>query len=76
MSVEKLERVLWRLRKQHKDAKFILNQDLRRAIMLECGTSPACYQQNRRALFALKWIKSNGRYSIKLTNNDITGDYE
>ena len=74
MTIQTLERVMWRLRKKHKDAPQIGNNDLRRAIMLECGTDTRTYKSNRKALFMLKWIETNGPNHIKLTDNDITGD--
>ena len=75
MSVEKLERVLWRIRKNHKDKLRIHKNELRKAIMLEIGTSAACYQQNRAALIKLEWIKTYKKNYIELTNNDLNGDY-
>ena len=42
--------------------------------MLECGTDPRTYYQNRKALKYLGWIKPVGRVHIKLTGADITGD--
>ena len=74
MTVEKLERVMWRLRKKHVSNAIILNSSLRRAIMLEIGTDPRTYALTRKALLTLKWIKSHSKTSIKLTGHDITGE--
>jgi len=74
MSIEKLERVLWRVRKKCKNHERIPNHELRRAIMYECGTHPNTYKTNRKALFTLKWIVSNGGNHVKLTDKDLTGD--
>jgi len=71
MSVEKLERVLWRVRKTHPNSKIISNNNLRRAIMYECGTDPVTYRNNRRALVVLGWIKKYNTGSIELTDKDL-----
>ena len=73
MSIEKLERVMWRVRKNNPDTRRILNSELRKAIMLEIGTSPSTYIQNRKALITLGWIKTRGNKRIMLTNEDLTG---
>ena len=64
---------MWRLRKElhPKEERRIPNSDLRRAIMKECGTSPECYRQNRKALYTLKWINSYGKTAVCLTNKDL-----
>ena len=74
MSIHKLERVMWRLRKRNPDEKRPTNTELQRAIMYEVGTSPACYQQNRKALIKLGWIRTFNSKRIEITDNDITGD--
>lgn len=74
MTIEKLERVMWRIRKLAGDNKHPYNSDVRRAIMLECGTSPITYRNNRKALMDLGWIKTYNRKRITLTNTDITGE--
>ena len=74
MSVQKLERVLWRLRKRNPDEKRPLWIELKRAIMYECGTDPETYRNNRKALVALGWIKSHGGKRLELTDKDLTGD--
>lgn len=71
MSVEKLERVLWRLRKNNPNTNKITNHELRRAIMHECGTDPSTYTKNRKALAYLGWIKAR-KSMIILTNKDLT----
>ena len=74
MSVQKLERVLWRLRKTKPESNKFTNHALRQAIMFECGTDPQTYRNNRKALGMLGWISSQGTKYVILTNNDITGD--
>lgn len=71
MSVEKLERVLWRVRKNNPNERYITNIQLRRAIMYECGTCEATYQSNRRALKQLRWITCKGKTRIELTGRDL-----
>lgn len=75
MSVEKLERVMWRIRKRCPDQGVISIHQLMRAIMLECGTDPRTYSNNKRALVKLGWIKKKGNKWVVLTGNDLTGDY-
>jgi len=74
VTIEKLERVMWRLRKRHPDASSITNLQLKRAIMYECGTDPTTFRNNRKALKDLGWIKPVSRKSIKLTDADIRGE--
>ena len=53
MTVEKLERVMWRLRKRNPGTDTIHNSELRRAVMLEIGTDPRTLKKNRKALIEL-----------------------
>ena len=71
MSVQKLERVLWRLRKKHPNQNRFTNYELRRAIMFECGTDPQTYKNNRKALLLLGWMKTHYKQYVELTNNDL-----
>lgn len=75
MSVEKLERVMWRLRARNPNKEVISNVELRRCIMLEIGTDSRTQWNNRKALKELGWIKAKGRHHITLTGIDISGDY-
>ena len=76
MTVENLQRVLWRLRKKLPNTEHPMpsNAELRRAIMHECGTDPATYRNNRKALLLLHWIRIHNKKRIILTNKDLTGD--
>ena len=79
MTINNLERVMWRLRKlavqkKYKNPNHASNFDLRRAIMFECGTNPRTICVNRKALIELGWIKTVGTSFIRLTNADISGD--
>jgi len=71
MSVEKLERVMWRLRKRNPNNRNPTWMELRRAIMYECGTDPVTYYNNRKALIVLQWIKSHSKSKLWITNKDI-----
>jgi len=73
MPMNKLERVLWRIRKQHPAADTVTNDQLKRAIYEEIGTDPRTYKANRHAMIVLGWIRSEGRKKIRLTGRDITG---
>lgn len=74
MSIAKLQRVMWRLRSRFPGQKTVLLMDLRRAIMLDCGTSEYAYQDNKKALSRLKWIRPFGRHRVELTGADLNGD--
>lgn len=77
MSVERLERVLWRLRRTRplkRDPPVYTNRELRIAIMKECGTSPMTIVNNRRALKELGWIDTKRRSSVELTDKDLGDD--
>jgi len=71
MTIESLQRVMLRLRKHCPNVSCPSNNELRRAIMYECGTSPVTYRNNRKALIDLGWIRSKGRKRIRLTNADL-----
>jgi len=71
MSVEKLQRVLWRIREKHRDAPFLTNKELKICIMHECGTTPITYLRNRRALITLGWLKPKNSKSVMLTGTDL-----
>ena len=75
MTIEKLQRVMWRIRKKCPDRSKITRTELKRAIMVECGTSPETYYNNKKALLALGWVKSLRGSAVRLTNKDLTGDY-
>lgn len=74
MTVQKLERVMWRIRTKYPDQAAITNQQLRRIIMKECGTDPRTYKSNRKALIALGWLKARNAQYVRLTGADMTGD--
>ena len=72
MTINKLERVLWRIRANNPEATSYTNKELERAIMKEIGTDKVTYRRNRKALITLQYIKTYGKQRIKLTNRDLT----
>jgi len=70
MSVEKLERVMWRLRKRHPGDPCPTWMQLKVCIMYECGTDDRTYYMNRKALITLGWIKSNPHTKSRLLITD------
>jgi hypothetical protein len=75
MSIQKLQRVMWRLRHKYPGKAAVSNNALMLAIMQECGTSPITYTQNRSALKKLGWIKASGPNYVMFTDVDISGEY-
>ena len=71
MSIEKLERVMWRLRKGLDPAYNPTRAKLDICIMKECGTSPSTLKANKAALKKLGWIKFQKGASITITGADI-----
>jgi len=74
MSVESLKRVMLRIRAMTNAAK-IKRPILQKAIMIECGTSPATYSNNRKALIKLGWLRSESGNSWRITGKDLTEDF-
>ena len=73
MTIEKLERVMWRIRKYADGRDYISNTMIRKAIMFECGTSPSTIRDNRKAMKALGWIRARNKRSMYITDKDIEG---
>jgi len=71
MGIDRLERVMWRLRKEYPDTNQIRNTDLRRAIDIECGTDIRTYKSNRKALIRIGWLKHKNKGKVYITNKDI-----
>lgn len=74
MTIDKLKRVMWRIRSRAGNRERITKQELERAIMIECGIYPMTYYNNLRALVKLGWIKKHKR-KFDLTGADLTEDY-
>lgn len=78
MSVEKLKRVMQRLRHRHgMNVKKIKRDDLERAIYREIGTCLTTFKRNKRCLTKLGWIASRDRgHTIMITGKDLEEDYD
>ena len=74
MSIQKLERVMWRLRERNKNKEVVTNTELYRAIIIEIGTDPRTYKANRAVLMKLQWIKVYNSKKVTITDKDLTGD--
>lgn len=74
MGIDKLRRMMLRIRARHPDAKSIKEDDLKRVVIIEAGASPYCYKYNKNALIKLGWLKKRKRRFV-LTGNDLTEDY-
>ncbi len=74
MGIERLQRVMWRLRKRNPGEVIVSIRELERAIMYECGTSRQTYKDNKRALRKLGWIRAHGKIAVKLTGVDLIGE--
>ena len=58
MTIAKLRRVIMRLKeRQSPDVRTISAREMRRAIFVECGTSPQTYYNNLEALKKLGWVR-------------------
>lgn len=73
MSIQKLERVMQRVRKDNPGVNKVSRRNLEHAIMIECGTDPKTVINNKKALIRLGWTKSDGHW-VRLTGQDIDGD--
>ena len=71
MSVERLRRVLWRLRSTKPGSDIFSNKTLERCIMMECGTDPKTYRNNRMALKKLSWVLVKNRTHVRLSGKDL-----
>ena len=72
MTLEKLQRVMWRLRKTNPGIKKPSYVELEKAIMHECGTHKVTYYSTRRALTTLGWIKSITPKRFEITDKDLS----
>jgi len=74
MTVERLARVMQRVRARFPGEDSIPRDEFRKCIMIECGTTKATFYNNKYALVKLGWIKTS-KTRIKLTGKDLTEDY-
>lgn len=70
MTIERLERVMWRLDKT-KDKEKVLKSELDLIIMKECGTDPKTLKNNIKALIKLGWLKQKQRYVFSITGEHL-----
>ena len=74
MTIDKLKRVMQRLRARYPGKTSVSYDELRVVVMYECGTTRQTYYNTRDALTKLGWIRRRKRRFI-LTGNDITEDF-
>lgn len=74
MTVEKLKRILQRIRARNPGLKRIKRNELEQCIMIECGTCQATYHNNKRALIKLGWIETD-KTMVNITDKDLTEDF-
>lgn len=73
MTIQNLQRVMWRLRTANPRVKDVTNSELRRAIMYECGTDQRTYYSNRKALLKLQWIVvGRNKQKVIFTDKELT----
>ena len=75
MSIHSLQRILWRLRTKYPNQDTYHNLELRRCIMIECGTDQRTVWSNLKALKTLQFIKRVNTNRIKLTDEDLNGSF-
>lgn len=71
MSVETLKRVVLRIQEWGMENK-ISQADLKRAIMLECGTDPGTISRNKSAMLHLRMIKRIQKRTYRVLDGDPT----
>lgn len=75
MTVEKLKKVMLRCRSMAVPGmERVTLKQLKRAIMIECGTCRATWFNNKRALQDLGWIKIR-KQTVHFTGMDLTEDF-
>lgn len=75
MTIDTLERVMWRLRSKNKGKAVYTDEELHRAIMVECGTCDRTFASNKKSLKKLGWITIEKDGDVFLTDKDLSGDY-
>lgn len=72
MGIEKLERVMWRLRSRNKGKSKVSNDELHKCVIFECGYTEATLWRVRKALIMIGWLKRHGTRSVIITDKDLT----
>jgi hypothetical protein len=70
MSIDKLKRVMWHLRKLNLEHPSY--NDLEIVIMKECGLCADTLLRNKRALFKLGYCKRYTKKRFTMTDKDLT----
>lgn len=70
MSIQKLKRVMWRLREMNKGNRILHTSMLRKAIMLEIGTDEVTIKRNIQKLKELEWIDQRTRHIFHVEDYD------
>ena len=65
---------MWRIRARNPGKKFVKRDEVARAIMIECGTSPMTFYNNIKAMVKLGWIKKSKR-RFYISKKDLEEDY-
>lgn len=71
MAVENLRRAVARIIEWGKEHRC-MEHDLRRAIMIECGTDPKTIWQNKRVMIELGMIKRFQKNTYRVLDGDPT----
>lgn len=71
MTIEKLKRIMWRIRSRNKDKVYITRHEVEKAIFLEAGIWPETVRYNRQALIKLGWLKTR-KQKYEITDKDLT----
>lgn len=69
MTIEKLKRVMWRIREKHPNKSMIMMNDLTRAIMYEVGTYDDTIKRVKKQLIMLGWIRTHNK-KIEIRQGD------
>lgn len=72
MTIEKLQRVMERLRISKPWSAIPTNHELRKAVIYEIGYDVRTYKHIRKALIALGWIKHHNKSRVQITGRDLT----
>ena len=61
MSIEKLRRVMWRLKEKNKTGNYSI-KEIQRSIYMEIGTNQRTFRENLKALEDIGYLKRLNRY--------------
>ncbi len=67
MTIDKLKRVIWRLKEMEGDLSVYTNRQVRLAIMEECGTDERTIQAAIQKLTELKMLAAAGFGKMKIS---------